>query len=283
VRARGYTLVELITVIVVGSVLAVGLTRLITAPIESFTAVDRRAQLLDAADGALVRMVRELRLALPNSVRIVGAGAIEFLRTVDGGRYRARVDGAGNGQVLDFNATAVAAFDVLGPLSRCADVDADALGRADCLNGDSDCLAIYNTGQVGADAWSGDNLAGLSAKDCAGAPITLGFSNADIPGWRFPRASPAQRFYVVDQPVRFSCDVGARVLSRRAGYRIEAVPPAVPTGGVGAVLARRVTGCRFDYDPGTATRAALVTLELSVAEAGENVTVLQQAHVPNAP
>ena len=70
-----------------------------------------RASLVDAADLALQRMSREVRLALPNSVRIrsgtstgletcaAGGGtvcAVEILRTADGGQYRSDFDGTDN-------------------------------------------------------------------------------------------------------------------------------------------------------------------------------------------
>ncbi len=45
----------------------------------------------------------------------------------------------------------------------------------------------------------------------------------------------------------------------------------------------RVSACRFTYSPGSSTRAALVTATLTVTEAGESVTLLQQAHVQNQP
>ena len=49
------------------------------------------------------------------------------------------------------------------------------------------------------------------------------------------------------------------------------------------MAADHVETCRFRYLPGTASRAALVTLEVVLAEDGERVQLLQQVQVDNAP
>lgn len=285
-KLRGFTLVELVTVLVVSGILAVVVWRNVSEPVRSFLDVERRARLVDAAESALARMSREIRLALPNSIRISGGTALEFLRTLDGGRYRARAESSGGGDPLDFTAAADT-FDVLGALRRCAEIDAGAGGRGDCLSGAADCLVVYNTGQpatcgaapVGANAWCGDNLAGIESAAC-GPPVSLRFNAADVPGWSFPLPSPQQRFHVVDTPVSFVCAGGE--LRRYDGYPITAVQ-SVPPPAAGRLLADKVSACRFGYDPGTATRGGLVTLEIAITEAGETVKLLQQVHVPNVP
>ena len=53
--------------------------------------LERRAALVDSAEIAVRRMARDIRIALPNSVRVsfvAGTGfAIEMIPTIDGGRY----------------------------------------------------------------------------------------------------------------------------------------------------------------------------------------------------
>lgn len=44
-----------------------------------------------------------------------------------------------------------------------------------------------------------------------------------------------------------------------------------------------LSSCAFDYAVATNTRSGLVTLRLTLAEAGETITLLQQVHVDNAP
>jgi len=284
--ARGFTLIELVAVIVISAVVAVMVWQNISRPVASFVALERRARLVDAADTALARMSRELRLALPNSPRVAGGTAVEILRTLNGGRYRADPDSSGAGDTLSFTANADS-FDVLGPLLDFGSIAAGAGSQADCLDGTSDCLVVYNTGQPavcgafspGANAWCGDNIAGIASV----APGSIGFDNSDLAGWRFPFRSPRQRFHIVDTPVSFVCDPAAGELRRHAGYPISPVQAVPPAGGEVQLLATRVSACSFRYDPGSATRSGLITLRLALSEAGESVTLLQQVHVPNLP
>src|SRR6185295_2141854 len=93
----------------------------IRRPVEGYVDAARRAGLTDTADTALRRITRDVRSALPNSIRIVespgGSGIfyLEYLETNGGGRYRSDVDSSGGGNVLDF-AVADASFDVIGPM-----------------------------------------------------------------------------------------------------------------------------------------------------------------------
>ncbi len=287
-RPAGFTLIELVIVIVLLGILAVTLSQFITAPVKGYIDTSRRAALVDTADTALNRMTREIRLALPNSVRVSG-NAIEFLRIRTGGRYRGEPDpGDPASDPLEFAATlSPETFDVLGELPDWAAIQALAgAGRAECLAGTVDCLVIYNTGQPCIpgqpclDAYQGGNVAGIDSATAT----RLGFS----PAGAFPLRSPAQRFYVVDTPVSFVCDPGAGTVRRHDGYPI--APAQLTTDaaltGAGAssqLLVDRVSACSFSYVPGTATRSGLVTLELAISEAGETVSLLQQVHVENLP
>lgn len=267
-------------VILIAGVLAVVMGRFVSQPIEGYLDADRRARLVDLANTALERMTREIRLALPNSIRVSDTGkAVEFLRIATGGRYRE----APPGDPLDFNAS-TDSFDVLGTLLDAGSVTASpAATQADCAAGTVDCLVIYNTGQPGADAYSQDNVAGI--REASATSVTFA---RDSP---FPLSSPAQRFYMTDTPVTFLCEDGAaQRVQRYADYPLAAdqstVDEAAELLGAGAretLLVEQVTRCSFSYQPGTATRGGLVTLSLTVEEAGERTTIMQQVHVSNLP
>lgn len=291
---QGFTLIEMITVMVISSLIASVVWRAIAPQIEGVEDTTRRAKLVDIAETALSRMTRELRLALPNSIRVNAAGsAIEFLRILTGGRYRAQ-PGASNNDVCvgpDTDSINLAStsdcFEVLGGLRNITQIVAGAGGRAGCLASNIDCLAIYNSGQNGADAYAGDNLAGIAAVTSTAKGVAIKFDRGDT-GAVLPRGSPAQRFYIVDTPVSFVCDLSAQALNRHANYAITATQ-AVPPSAAAQALATQVTACRFTYTPGTATRAGLVSLELTVSGrdvssgAMEAVTLLSQVNVSNAP
>jgi MSHA biogenesis protein MshO len=230
------------------------------APLESYVAQDRRARLADAADTALRRMARDIRLALPNSVRVDEAGGVyylEFLGTRSGGRYRAQ----GGGDILDF-ATADSSFDVLG--------SAIAMQPGDRI-------AVYNLGIPGADAWAGDTLA-----DFAGA---AGSTNSiAIAPKLLPLASPGNRFQVVEGPVSYVCDPAAGTLTRYWGYSPAATQQtSFAAATPRALLATGVSGCRFTYQPGVTERGGLVSIALALSRDKESVRLYVATQVSNQP
>lgn len=288
---QGFTLIELIMVIVLIGALASVSSVFIAGPVEGFIDTNRRAELVDIAETALQRMTREIHHALPNSIRVSNNGAqfaVEYLNTLTGGRYRALQATGGPSNKLNFNVNSDS-FDILGGLPDFGVIDtAGGTGQAACLNNSVDCLAIYNTGTTATDfnAYNGDNIAAITAV----SNTSMTFDNSDIPGWRFPAASPNSRFFVVDGPVSFVCDSSSGELLMYQGYNIMTGQPltAGSFGVAGAVLADQVSNCgvnTFSYNAGAGVRYGLVVIRLTITATGttESISLQQQAHVLNAP
>lgn len=256
-RPAGFTLVELIVVIAITAIIAAVVAVFIRAPVEGYFDSARRAELTDTADTALRRMARDLRLALPNSVRVNGT-ALEFLETRTGGRYRAEGDGGATpADELDF-AAPDASFEVLGSLSHAPQV--------------GDLVVVYNLGIGGADAYADDNTAQVTG--VAGSTITIAPK-------RFPFESPAKRFQVVSGPVSYVCAGGS--LRRYWGYGKTPAQNVPPAGGSNALLADHVSACSFVYTPGVTARSGLVSMQLQITRDNESVSLYHEVHVPNVP
>ncbi|HTN67696.1 MAG TPA: prepilin-type N-terminal cleavage/methylation domain-containing protein [Burkholderiaceae bacterium] len=257
---RGFTLAEAVIVIVITGIIAAMVAVFIRAPIQGYVDSARRAEMTDAADTAARRISRDLRLALPNSVRVFGGSSgtsVEFLLTRSGGRYRADAGAAGD-DPLDFSGSD-SSFDILG---------------APITFASGDSIAIYNLGIPGADAYAGDTLRAYNGT--TGAAV----GNAKFtPSMPFPFDSPGHRFQVVEGPVTYRCDGGQ--LRRHAGYVISAAQPD-PPGGASALLANNVSDCLFTYDV-INQRFGLLTIRLALSQGGETVGLYHEVHVNNVP
>lgn len=254
------------TIAVAGVVFA-AVALFLQRPVQGYLETTRRAEITDIADTALRRIQRDLRLALPNSVRVDGTGRyLEFLITSGGGRYRSAVDATGAGNVLDFESPAGdAAFDVIGAMPSVSS---------------SQQIVIFNlgTGFDGADAYQSSNNNRAAIASASGSTITL--SAAKV----FPFPSPGRRFHVVDHAVTYECDPAGRIVRRHWNYGIQATQATPPSGGSNAILATQVSDCGFTYNPNELLqRYGTVSIRIALANVDEILTIQGQAHVPNIP
>lgn len=310
-RTAGVTLVELVIVIVLIGILASIATVVLVPAYEAYFASQRRAELSDAADTAIRRMVRDIRLALPNSARVDGTGQfLEILLTRTGGRYRAMSDSDPVGtaeDALDFS-SADTVFDVFEPFSPAQVNAAEVDGGPQA----GDYIVIHNLGIPGANAYdftatmpnikritgfirSGDAVPPIANED----RITLAATATP-----FPLESPGRRFFVVRGPVTYACQNpglnagdGTGVLLRWDAYTYDtAVPGSIANTGAppvaqfaglpagAAIVATRVSACAFNYTNSFSQMSrGLVRIRLTLTRAGESVTLYHEVHVNNVP
>ena len=284
-RQSGFTLIELVVTLVISAIVVSFVSLFISGSVKGFTDQTRRARLVDSADSALQRIGRDVRRALPNSVRTTTAGgvtALEMLSTVDGARYRAQPPGT-DLQILDF-AARDDSFNVLGPFTQ----------MTKPFSSTSHYLAIYNVGVPGADAYEQPS----NVITPAGTQIDISVDGAAAgedrvtmsPTFKFAYASPTQRVFLLDGPVTYLCDGVAGTLLRYQGYSIAPSQASVDShgellaaGATASLMANQIVGCTFTYTPGTAERGGLLALSITVSAQGESVSLLSQVHVDNVP
>lgn len=274
---RGFTLVEAIIVIVITGILAGIVGVFLRLPVQNYVDSANRAELSDIADTTMRRLSREVRLALPNSIRVnLNSTAVEFLLTKAGGRYLSAEDtNASSRPILDF-VNANLTFGVVG-----------AMPEAPMSIVPGDMIVVYNLGPGfgDADAYTMGNVARVNSVDTANRTVTMvsnPFATASI-----SLSSPGKRFQVVNTPVMYVCDLSARTLTRFSGYVINATMTVPPSGSgvVSALLATNVSSCAFNYAALANTHSALlgVTIGLQRATNNEAVTLSNQVHVDNVP
>ena len=279
----GFTLIEAVVAIVITGIVAGIVAVFIAKPVQGYADSVRRAELTDVADVALRRMARDVRLALPNSLRTVASG-FEFVMTKSGGRYRDGGDGSTCGNFLY-----TTDVDCTPGVETASELDFDVLGPMPAITG-GDRIVVYNlgAGYAPADAYGGGNVATVAGAAAITAnPVPL--SANPFPAQSPPLPSPASRFQVVDAAdlvVRYTCSGG--MLTRFAGCSLASPSDCTVVGARASVLAGSAAvaaSCSIDYSSAVTGRSGLllVSLTLTDAASGESATLVQQIHVDNAP
>lgn len=271
-KSAGFTLIEAVIVIAITGIIAGVVAVFIRAPVEAYFDSARRAEMTDIADTALRRMARDVRLALPNTVRVTTSGGsiyLEFLQTRGGARYR-HDDACFAG-----TCTSLTSFGSVSPETA--------------IIAGSDRVAIYNQynneaggcGPTDPSAYCGQNTVVITGVTDAGNEDVLGFAAK-----QFPHASPANRMQIIEGPVSYVCTPGAGgtgTLRRYWGYAISPTQPTAFGGAANALLATRVSACAINYAPGITERGGLLNMSLSLEQASEAVSLQNQVHVNNVP
>lgn len=269
---RGFTLVEMVTVILILGILVVGVSSFIIFGTRIFVESSSVDQVLSQSRFAVERMTRELRSALPNSVRVntdsLTYQCIEFVPIEASTTYLTMpitpAAAASTGIViLDNTASAIRVnqFAWIYPL-----VDADVYSSARQKRAQVKTIAI------------------------SGNQVTLTFTAPT----RFAEASPRQRIYFGSSPVSYCFEKGASgndlQIVRYAGYNFNTVQPNPATMGAGVLMAQSVAN-RLDNSndlpliltPSSLVNNAMVHLQPRFNVNGETFQYRHQVQVINVP
>lgn len=275
-RAAGFTLVELILVIVLIGIIGGVLTLQLKPAIQSYLLVKQRAAMSNQADSALRRIVTDVRSAVPNSLRLSSDTCLELVPTGDGGRFRTAphtgTPAAASAYLDDIDARSE--FDVLTPLSY-APVAGDA-------------IVIGN--QNPDDVYGGANVAIVAQTDAA-PDNAVGRHRIKLAGaFRLPPGYTGGRFVVVpgDRKIVYTCqfkEPGVGTLYRFSAARSAAPSCTLPANAAMVTEEDKVAGCAFSYSPGQGAtqESGYIQLQLTLRDKGESVPLTVGAHVDNVP
>lgn len=252
---RGFTLMELIIVILILGVLGAMGSEFISMAFRGFRDTDNRIEMYEEGRLALMRLERELHGALPNAVEIsedntsISFGAIDESAmagaTVFGMHQESEL--SGQNMITDF-------FNGHLPLNA--------------------LVSIYNTSW---DVFADGSRIHRVISD-GQSPMTL------IPS--ITTTSPFQRYYAVrNQAIRFVVDEINGTINRETatlnyGAALEAF--ANPRPLVTNVVRSDPEGFFF-YIPGTSSRSALVVIHFALERDGERVNFHKEINVRNVP
>ncbi len=280
IKTRGFTLIELVMVIVITGILAGTVTVFLRPAIDSYFDTRRRADLTDMADTALRRMGQDIRSAVPNSIRSVSPTCFQLVPTITGGRYRMAADSANDALSCAPSATCSAPLDTTQTTTTF-----DSLSPMATIPAQGDWLVIDN--QNANDVYAGTNRALINAV-AVPARASDGLHRITIANTQFPNGYDGGRFVVVpnaEQTIFYSC-VGNTLYRTVAAFNAnQAATCAATTGAIVATDIANVAGCTFVYNPnqGATQQSGFVWMRLELSRAGESAALAAGVHVDNVP
>ena len=261
-KQQGFTLIELIIVVVLLGIVGAMGAGFISEAFRGFFAADVRMEMYEEGKSALVRMEREIHIALPNAVDVSTTAL--------------------NGDTLSFGVVDENAMaGVFGQYTEeHPSGDATITDRGVSALATGTLVSLYNTGwDVFIDGSSVYSVANVNANQMTMSE-TIG------------QASPYGRYYAVQpQAVRFIIENG--VLNRRT-TTVAAAGITVADFSDNALanpqpLARNVVPSNglpfFTYAPGTSTRNSVVIIHFAIQrpETGETVNFHKEVQIRNVP
>ncbi len=283
-RQKGFTLVELVAVIIILGVLATATTQYIIFGTQLYVESNERQQVLSQSRFLIERMTREIRGAIPHSIRVDGTGrCMEFVPVKASGAYR--ITDTTNPVPISPNASA---------------------GQIEVISWDvnlyesGDRMYIYATdsGEIYQNTNAlFDNFAVLETitkvdSDSADPRYTMTLARVSGDEDVFADASPIERYFTADHSVNYCLFANN---GRFDVYRFESTTfsgtQSVPNNPTGVLMAEGLTNnlgivgqAPFEFVDSALTRNSVVNLYLQFeANLGENMFYNHEVHIPNAP
>ena len=254
---RGFTLVELITVIALLAILTLGTSRFLTDASSGYATTVARSELATTAQLSVQRMTRSFRDALPNSVRVSG-NCIEFVPIFAATSYL---------QAPFDSPTTTMTLAPFAPHST----------------PNPQYIAIFPDDDV----YTPGSTAAISPEVTLSVPDVNNVVNGTFSlAHQFTNQSPQERAYLVSDPETFCLD--GTDLWHYQGYGFsdaQLQPVGLPNNMPGrGLMAEHVTAATpFAHTEPTLMRNGTVTLDLTFSSQGDDVYINHVVHLRNVP
>ena len=249
---RGFTLIELIIVIVLLAIVAGFSFQFVGIGAQMFSTGSERLQTIEKSRFAIERLTREIRGAVPNSVRVSGSGqCVEFAPILAAGTYySAPIKPANQDSKMGF-----VTFD---------EWELDNQKQERVFIYATLSQFIYSTHGRYADLQEKEEVTNIEYE------LTF---NTDF---QFKKESPLKRAYIASEPVRF-CLVGGELIREELKWNGNTRNSALIATGVDSDEP-------FDVTTNNKQSNNIVTIQLQFGEnADEQVFYYREVHIPNAP
>lgn len=271
-KHSGFTLIELVMVIVVLGIISVGSLSFISNSAQGLVDTAERQVLASTATIAVEKVLREVRRALPNSVRTFSDGSNECLELVPilhSSEY-----------VSIPTASAATSFESIKFVTEAGTESGYVAVYPNSL------ISVYDSGQsISSSTGTASTVSGASTPNIELQTIT--FSDAE--GYRFPTESPTKRFFLVDQPISFCDDINGRLWRyQNYGFNLDSTS-SIPTTGSDRILiadSLKSNSLAFKILPAQLQRNAVVRMTVVIERGGtstEQVDITQEVQLRNVP
>lgn len=261
----GFTLIEMIAVIVILSILAAMGGTFVVSSTNAYQSSQTRTRLVNTGRQAIERMSRQLRIALPYSLRLTNSNqCIEFMPIASGGNYLGlkNSDDTYTGYLPDLinGGGALASFDV-SPHTI-----------------DFGSAQFVSVGAMAANEVYGVNPASRATLSSR-SDTQLTLSAAKI--WQ--RNSVNKRFYLLNTPQAF-CVINNQLRFYDNQSATAVADPEVNLSSTYSLLADNVTATTpFALTAGSENRNTIVQITIAFAHKAESVPFTHSVMVRNVP
>jgi MSHA biogenesis protein MshO len=261
----GFTLIELITVIVILSILTVIGSGFMIKTAEGYQQTVNRSLLIQRGRQTIERLTRELRNAVPNSIRVSANNlCIEWLPTVGGGNYMGVLPDQSNGAPAT-------------SLINTSPITFSGGNASYVIVGALNSTEVYSSTPSSLELFSSINTGSI--------PNQITLSNAKI----FERNSINQRVFIAIEPNQ-ACINGDELLiydsyTTSGSYPSQSALTGSPPGA-GVLVSAGVTvsgETPFSITSGVESRNTIVVLNIPFSKGGERIVLRHQVMVRNVP
>ncbi|MFC3123034.1 PulJ/GspJ family protein [Agaribacter flavus] len=277
---KGFTLVELILVIVLLGIVGVGTAKFIRSASDIYVDLTERDKLLRNATFVTERFTRELSNAVPNSIRIGGNAAVHCIEFVPV-----------NWSSFYLSLPAVGDTSPVMDIVKMTDIDGNAYGLAS-----SDHAIVYPLSASHVYDQSQNRRQSISScsddgdGDCTTDDDSDGIVQLSVDDG-FALSSPTRRIYIANASISYCLRNGSvyrHETSLLANQQVYTSGGELMAEGLGNALSANPSSSTIISDPfqtvgATLARNGYVRINFLFTRGTEQISIVKEVHVPNVP